>query len=283
VFAYEAIMAIVFFFALFFLQAENSYTTTNIYSRIINLYPVLAITQLVILGVVVPIRTASSISGEKERQTFDIMMTTSMTPFSIIAGKVTTAVIQGMFFVIAGMPIMALTFVIGGVSWSYLFWFMAIAVLVSIFSASIGICCSAMSKRSVTAVIMSYGFYVIFFLGTLIPVVSAAVVGYCPPSLLYYLCCGICLINPAVYLVEFFVWMMMERSPMFRVLTQSTTTVVFGIDEAVLHGIWMTISTILFLLISVGFLVLAAKRISPISRKTAKKLAEAGQRVNENG
>ena len=38
------------------------------------LYPVLAITQIVILGVVVPVRTASSISGEKERQTFDIMI-----------------------------------------------------------------------------------------------------------------------------------------------------------------------------------------------------------------
>ena len=162
-FAYEAIMALVFFLAMFLFQQENVYSNTNIYSNIVMLYPILAVTQIIILGVVVPIRTASSISGEKERQTFDIMMTTSMTPFSIIAGKVMTAMIQGIFFVVAGMPVMALAFVIGGMSWAYLFWFLAIAVLVSLFSASIGIFCSSVCKKSITAVIMSYGIYVIFF------------------------------------------------------------------------------------------------------------------------
>jgi ABC-2 type transport system permease protein len=71
--------------------------------------------------VVVPVRTASAISGEKERQTFDIMMTTSMTGFSIIMGKVLTAMIQSMFYVVAGLPIVALAFVIGGLSWGNLF------------------------------------------------------------------------------------------------------------------------------------------------------------------
>ena len=108
-------------------------------------------------------RTASAISGERERQTFDIMMTTGITPFSVIWGKVMTAIIQSMLFVAASLPIMALTFVIGGVPWSYLFWFFAIALLASFFAASIGILCSSICKRSVSAVILSYGFYLIFF------------------------------------------------------------------------------------------------------------------------
>ena len=139
VFAYELILALVFFFAMTIIQQESRYSMNNIYSAMVWLYPVLAVTQLVILGVVVPVRTASSISGEKERQTFDIMMTTSMTPFSIIAGKVTTAIVQSMLFVLASMPVMALSFIIGGMSWAYLFWFLGIALLVSLFSPSIGI------------------------------------------------------------------------------------------------------------------------------------------------
>ena len=91
-----------------------TYSSANIYSSIVWLYPALAVTQIFILGVVVPVRTASAISGEKERQTFDIMMTTSMTGFSIIMGKVLTAMIQSMFYVVAGLPIVALAFVIGG-------------------------------------------------------------------------------------------------------------------------------------------------------------------------
>ena len=109
VFAYELILALVFFFAMTIIQQESRYSMNNIYSAMVWLYPVLAV--LVILGVVVPVRTASSISGEKERQTFDIMMTTSMTPFSIIAGKVTTAIVQSMLFVLASMPVMALSFI----------------------------------------------------------------------------------------------------------------------------------------------------------------------------
>ncbi len=98
VFAYELILALVFFFAMFLIQENSVYSISNIYSELVVLYPVLAITQFAILGVIVPVRTASAISGERERQTFDIMMTTGMTPFSVITGKVMTAIVQSMLF-----------------------------------------------------------------------------------------------------------------------------------------------------------------------------------------
>ncbi|MDE6518014.1 MAG: hypothetical protein K2L18_09235, partial [Acetatifactor sp.] len=119
VFAYELILALVFFLAMSIIQGNSRYSTDNIYSAMVWLYPVLAVTQLMILGLVVPVKTASSISGERERQTFDIMMTTSMTPFSVIVGKVMTAIVQSMFYVVASMPVMALSFIIGGMSWAY--------------------------------------------------------------------------------------------------------------------------------------------------------------------
>lgn len=75
------------------------------------------------------------------------MMTTSMTGFSIIMGKVLTAMIQSMFYVVAGLPIVALAFVIGGLSWGNLFWFLAVSLLVSFVSASIGILCSSICKK----------------------------------------------------------------------------------------------------------------------------------------
>ena len=137
IFAYEAILAGVFFIALLFISNQSIYDDSNVYSKIVSLYPVLAITQIMIIAIVIPVQTSSAISGEKERQTFDIMMTTSMTPFSIIMGKVGIAVVQGLFFIVASLPVMALTFVIGGMSWSYLFWFFALALLVSFFAASI--------------------------------------------------------------------------------------------------------------------------------------------------
>lgn len=286
VFAYELILALVFFLAMLIIQQENLYSTGNIYSALVWLYPVLAVTQLVILGVVVPVRTASSISGERERQTFDIMMTTSMTPFSVILGKVMTAVVQSMFFVVASMPIMALCFVIGGMSWGYLFLFLGVALLVSIFSASIGILCSSLCRKSISAVIMSYGFYLIFFLGTLLPCIlyellanslSYSANGMTRQSIQWgrdtYL---FLLLNPAVYLVELFIRIMApEGESMVNSLVGiSGTSQQAGLVSHVAVGNrWLILSTILFLAVSVLFLLLASKRINPIKKGAGKRAA----------
>lgn len=125
-FAYEAVLALAFMLALLVIQeGASSYSYyRNIYSYLIYLFPVLAITQVCIVALIVPIITASSISGEKERQTFDIMLTTCMSPFSIVLGKMVSAVIRILFFVAASMPVMSLAFVVGGLSWSALFYFL---------------------------------------------------------------------------------------------------------------------------------------------------------------
>ncbi len=287
VFAYELILALVFFLAINVIQSASRYSTSNIYSAMVWLYPVLAVTQLIILGLVVPIRTASSISGEKERHTFDIMMTTSMSPFSIIAGKVMTAVVQGMFFVVASMPVMALSFIIGGMSWAYLFWFLGIALLVSFFSASIGILCSSLCKRSISAVIMSYAFYLLFFLGTALPTMLYEVVksnlNYTLGTLpRFYEVYGdniylTLLLNPAVYLTEFFARIMMGESLVnslgnhASMSWQPQTSQVWGPIVLVTSGYWwLIIATLLFVGISFLFLWIASRRIDPIRGRRPK-------------
>lgn len=281
VFTYEAIMALVFFFAMFVFQEENRYSNTNIYSSIAMLYPILAITQIVILGVVIPIRTASSISGEKERQTFDIMMTTSMTPFSIILGKVLTALVQSLFFVIAGMPIMALAFVIGGMSWSYLFWFFAISVLVSFFSASIGIFCSSVCKKTISAVSMAYGIYVIFFLLTAIPNLVVNILAYSTNmrsdgTVWFYL------VNPSIYLTEFFVWTGSGYSVIYEMFNASGVSKA-AVSMEVMHYGWMSASSIAFILVSLFFLWIAARRISPLRGKKRKGTVTVNRQEKQNG
>lgn len=275
VFAYELILALVYFLAMSVIQNTRMYSTANIYSYIVWLYPVLAVTQLVILGMVVPVRTASSISGEKERQTFDIMMTTSMSPFSIILGKVMTAIVQSMFYVVASMPIMALPFIIGGMSWAYLFLFLGIAILVALFSASIGIFCSSLCKKSISAVILSYVFYLVFFLGTAVPPLVYSVIlsnmRYNLPSVPqiyvsiepnFYLSL---LFNPAVYLVEFFSRVMAGESVVNTLASINGGTKNIGPINLVATGNrWMILSTILFVGISLLFLWLASKLINPI-------------------
>lgn len=270
VFVYEIIMALVFFVAMIFITRQNRYSDDNVYASIVWLYPVLAVTQWVILGVIIPIHTSSAISGEKERQTFDIMMTTSMTPWSIIMGKVMTAVLQGMLFVVASVPVMALTFVVGGLSWSYLFWFIAIALLVSLFAASIGIMCSSICRKSITAVIVSYGIYMIFFVVTALPVyLVGPMTDYAKDAEDMI---GCLLLNPAVYLAEFVGQTMTQESMIGNMIDQTKN---MPIMKFLSSGYWwLIVSTIVFVAISVIFLAIAAKRISPVSKGKAAKLAK---------
>lgn len=270
VFVYEIIMALVFFVAMIFITRQNRYSDDNVYASIVWLYPVLAVTQWVILGVIIPIHTSSAISGEKERQTFDIMMTTSMTPWSIIMGKVMTAILQGMLFVVASVPIMALTFVVGGLSWSYLFWFIAVALLVSLFAASIGIMCSSICRKSITAVIVSYGIYMIFFVVTALPVYLVGPLSDYAKDAEDMI--GCLLLNPAVYLAEFVVRTMTQESMIGNMIDQTKNTPIMSF---LISGYWwLIISTIVFVAISLIFLAIAAKRISPVSKGKAAKLAK---------
>ena len=232
------------------------------------LYPVLAIAQWVILGAVIPIHTSSAISGEKERQTFDIMMTTSMTPWSVIMGKVMTAVAQAMIFVVASIPFMALTFVVGGLSWSYLFWFIAVALLVSLFAASIGIMCSSFCRKSITAVIVSYGIYIIFFVVTALPAYLICVLTDYAKSEKDVI--GFFLLNPVVYITEFVAKSMADASWIADIIGQTKSPLLNWLASG---SVWMILSTIAFLAVSFLFLLIAKKRISPVSKRKAKKLA----------
>ena len=273
VFAYDAILALVFFLAMAIIRQEIRYSDGNVYGAMVWLYPILGVTQLVILGVVVPVRTASSISGEKERQTFDIMMTTGMTPFSVILGKVMTAIVQSMFFVLVSMPIMALCFTIGGMSWSYLFWFLAVAFLVSFFAASIGILCSSICRKSISAVIMSYGFYLLFFLGTVLPSILYQIFYINLSYSSYYNGWGntplFLLLNPFIYLSEFFAQVMVGRSVVSELFGGGMSGAILG--QVATGYRWVVVSSVLFVSVSVLFLLAAARRIDPVRNYGGKR------------
>lgn len=262
-FAYEAALAVAFALALSLIREMTRYSgSENIYSYLVFLFPVVAAAQVGIVALYVPVITASSISGERERQTLDIMLTTCMSPFSIVFGKVASAVIRILFFVTASTPIMALAFVVGGMSWINLFYYLLAIILFSVFSGSIGIFCSAFCKKSVVAVIMTFVFYFVFFILTFIPPLYVAVFGKgeLGESLLPLL------VNPMVFFEEFFAHMLAGES----LLGQTGGT--FTRDEAGLltymlarGKVWMFVSAGCILLVSFLFMAAAAWRVHPLN------------------
>ena len=274
-FAYEAVLTIAFLLALFVMQEASSYLGGgNIYSYLIYLFPVIAVAQVCIVALYVPIITASSISGEKERQTFDIMLTTCMSPFSIVFGKVVSAVLRILFLVAASTPIMALSFVVGGLSWSYLLYYLLALILFSVFSGSIGILASAFCRKSVAAVLLSFVMYFVIYFVTYIPLIYYALFGrgkYGESMLLL-------LANPTVFFEEFFMQIMSGESIYGMAGGTFDPDEVGPLTYALAHGkVWMFVSAGCILLISFLFMLLAAWKVNPMhsgsGRRRSKKKA----------
>lgn len=270
-FAYEVVLVLAFVLGLAVIQSENDsfYSNTNIYRNLINLFPVTAVAQVFIVALIVPIITASAISGEKERQTFDIMMTTCMSPFSIVLGKVASAVIRILFFVTAGMPIMALSFVVGGLGWSSLVYFLITIVLLSVFSGSIGIFCSAFCRRSISAVVLSFVFYFVFFILTFVPLIMHFlwVDESNPGETLLFL-----LFNPGVFFEEFFMQLMTGES-LFGGDGGSNFSqgdVGFLTYYLTQGKIWMFLSAACILIVAILFMIVAAWKVNPMNTTTVR-------------
>ena len=274
-FAYEAALAVAFLLALLVIQEESSYMPDgNIYSSLVYLFPVVAAAQVCIVALYVPIITASSISGEKERQTFDIMLTTCMSPFSIVFGKVASAVIRILFFVAASTPIMALSFVVGGLSWSNLFYYLLAIILFSVFSGSIGILSSAFCRKSVAAVLLSFVMYFVIYFMTYLPLIYCGIFGRGKygESLLPLL------VNPMIFFEEFFMHMMTGESLFGMEGGTFTRSDVGLLTYTLAHGkLWMFVSAGCILILSFLFMALAAWKVNPMhsgsGRRRSKKKA----------
>lgn len=275
-FGYEAALTVAFLLALLVIQGQGGYlsSSSNIYSYLVYLFPVVAVVQTCIVALYVPIITASSISGEKERQTFDIMLTTCMSPFSIVLGKVISAVLRILFYVAASLPIMSLSFVVGGLSWSNLFYYLLALILFSVFAGSVGILASSFCRKSVGAVLLSFGIYFVIFFITFLPFIYRLALGRSNmgESLLPLL------VNPIVFFEECFTHMMVGES-LFGMNGGSFTTGQVGLlTYALARGrLWMFVSAGCILFLSFLFMALAAWKVNPLhsgsGRKRGKKNA----------
>ena len=109
-----------------------------------------------ILFAIVPALTANTISGERERQTLDVLLTTRMTPFEIVLGKYFSVLSLGIILILSSFPFLALVFIYGGLNFFQLLGLVAVLIYEVAYIAVFGVFFSALTKRTVPAVILSY-------------------------------------------------------------------------------------------------------------------------------
>lgn len=243
------------------------------YGVLTAIFPTLAAIQMVLICLIIPVITASSVAGEREKQTLDILLTTPATPISIILGKVWAALSNVFMFIISSLPSMAIAFLFGGLKWSYLFVFVIDILFVSFFVGAVGIWCSSTFKKTVTSVIVTLIIEVIFFVGTLIALGSILVIIeliclFFDTSLesvgIFPL---IVMANPLSGFVDFLVYAMTGTGLMEYIFVDSMSVSNVSIIVRVISPYWCVINMVITVFIGIIFIRMAAKAIDPVRSK----------------
>jgi ABC-type transport system involved in multi-copper enzyme maturation permease subunit len=266
-FAFEAVLTLIFLLAISIIYNEND-GYVEIYKALVWLFPIIGATELSIVALIMPIETASAITSEREKQTFDILLTTVMTPKAIIRGKVLAAVMHIMTFIVASIPLMALSFTAGGISWWVLFAYLLLVFIFAYFVGSIGIFCSTITKKSIASIIISYVIISTMFGGTHFPVIIFAAFGGKSMEIISKL---ILLLNPVWGFIIFFGSVMGGEEFMEELLDLDIPLVSSG-------WVWVVITFGGMLLVSLFFQRLAARNIDPL-----KGYGKAAARQIRNG
>jgi|HigsolmetaAR201D_1030396.scaffolds.fasta_scaffold04396_2 ABC-2 type transport system permease protein len=110
---------------------------------------------LIEVCLITPALTAGSIVGEKERQSYDLLISSLLTPGQIVRGKLGSALAFAVILIIAVLPVMSLSFLFGGVILAEVVIALIGLLTTAILYASIGLFWSTVMRSSLGATIIS--------------------------------------------------------------------------------------------------------------------------------
>lgn len=127
---------------------------------------VLSFAQLGLIAFMSPGLTAGVISSEREKQTLNLLLTTQQTSFTIIVSKLIASISFMLLIVFSTLPLYGIVFLYGGISPGQLLSVFAFFIFNMLVFGAFGVLFSTIFKRTMIAVIVTYGVVLFMFVGT---------------------------------------------------------------------------------------------------------------------
>ena len=134
-------------------------------------------TYMLLLTLVVflsPAFTAGTISGERERKTLDLLITTLLPTRSVVVGKLASAQAYIVLLILAALPIQSLALMFGGIVLSEVLIGTLILLVTALIAGSAGIFVSSMVKSSIASTVVTYAAILLSSVG--LPIAAGIVV-----------------------------------------------------------------------------------------------------------
>lgn len=148
------------------MREEVAYDPFTAGSRIgKTLFLGVATVALIQVMIIVPAQAAGAIAGEKEQETYDLLITTLLPPWKIVLGKLLAALAYAVLLIIAVVPLMALAFFFGGVTGTEVMIALLGLLATALLYGSVGILWSTLARRTIAAMVLAQATNVLVLLG----------------------------------------------------------------------------------------------------------------------
>jgi ABC-2 type transport system permease protein len=146
-------------------SANQMYSPYSVQTLGKNIFLGLIFIELLLACFITPAVTASAVSGERERQTLDILRTTLLPTPALVLGKLASALVFVVLLLLAAVPLQSLSFLLGGVAPQDFAIATVILLATAFLFGSAGIFFSTVMRRTLGATVLTYAFALVSTLG----------------------------------------------------------------------------------------------------------------------
>jgi ABC-type transport system involved in multi-copper enzyme maturation permease subunit len=130
-------------------------------------------TVLILVALIVPGLVGGAISGERERQTLDLLLVTPVQPLRIVLGKLFSSLMFVLLLVAASVPLFSVVFILGGVELGAVIAVLVVTLVTAIALGTLAMLCSTVLKRTTSSTVSSY---ITAFLLFTVPLILGALI-----------------------------------------------------------------------------------------------------------
>ncbi len=112
--------------------------------------------QLGLVALLAPAFSAGTISGERERQSYDLLLTTPLPAWTIVIGKLLGALAYLLLLLLAGLPLVSLGYLLGGVAPDEVAVAVVLLLVTTLLYGAIGLTFSAFLRSTIAATVLAY-------------------------------------------------------------------------------------------------------------------------------
>jgi ABC-type transport system involved in multi-copper enzyme maturation permease subunit len=212
---------------------SNSHDPLAIMGSGEEMFQSIIILQLIGVGLFLPAFMCGRIAEEKERDSLVLLFLTDLRPWSILLQKYLGGLVPMFSFLLLALPITATAYAFGGFTLETLLLNFAVVVLACLQVGALALMCSAWFRTTVSALIATYIFAVVFYFGPLL-------LGMLASELLPFIDVHISFAEDD--------WLFLFPAQLLEYVDETS-------DRLVLHSIPVVVSILVFLLLARRFLV----------------------------